>query len=106
MPQPIYDLIYQLPVAALLLLVVWKFLQFIKDRDQNWLDTIRQRDEYFLSEIKEHQLAQAEQQKETIQVLRENSTAIHQATQVMDRVQGRLDRDDERERYRLREGGG
>ena len=33
-PDPLIELLYQLPVAGLLLVVVWKFLQFIDKRDQ------------------------------------------------------------------------
>lgn len=82
MPEQLLDLIYQLPVACLCLVVVWKFLKYLKDDKKDWLETIRLRDEQFLV-----------QQKENNEVLRRNAALLDKAATIMDKVEQRLARE-------------
>ena len=104
-PEPLTDLLYQLPVAGLLLVVVWKFLQFIDKRDANWLDTVQKRDAYFISELERHESKADKVHSETILALRENATALNEVTKVMEKVNDKMQTDAfEREHSRRRTG--
>ena len=81
-PEQVLDLAYQLPVACLLLVVVWKFLKYMKEHQNDWLETVRRRDEQFL-----------EQHKETVEVLRGNAVLLDKAATIMDKVDQKMARE-------------
>jgi choline-glycine betaine transporter len=81
-PEQVLDLAYQLPVACLLLIVVWKFLKSMKENQNDWLETVRRRDAQFL-----------EQHKETVEVLRGNAVLLDKAATIMDKVDQKLTRE-------------
>lgn len=92
-PEEILDLIYQLPVACLLLLVVWKFLKFIKETQKDWLDTTRHRDDQFLAEIRLHQDRLYECQTAAAQALQQNAVVLDKVVTVMGKVDDKLSRE-------------
>ncbi len=81
-PQEVLNLIYQLPVACLMLIVVWRFLVFLKDQNKTWLETVRRRDEQY-----------AEFQQETNEVLRGNAVLLNKVATIMDKVDQKLARE-------------
>lgn len=93
MPDEIIDLTYQLPVACLLLVVVWKFLKFIKETQQDWLETIRRRDDQFLAELGKHQDRLHECQVMSAQVLQQNAVVLDKVVTVMGKVDDKLTRE-------------
>lgn len=90
MPKEILDLIYQLPVASLLLLVVWRFLKFIKETQKDWLDTTRHRDDQFLAEIGKHQDRLHDCQTAAAQALQQNAVVLDKVVTVMGKVDDKL----------------
>ncbi len=81
-PAEIKELVTQLPVACLMLVVVWRFLKFINERDDKWLETVRLRDEQFIA-----------QQKENNEVLRGSAVLLDKAATIMDKVDQKLTRE-------------
>jgi hypothetical protein len=65
-----------------MLVVVWRFLKFIKERDDNWLATVRGLNAQCL-----------EQQKETTEVLRGNAVLLDKAATIMDKVDQKMARE-------------
>lgn len=96
MPE-LTEMFVQLPVAGIVLLVVWKFLHVIKERDANWLDSIRNRDDKFISELKNYEALSHEMQREMIASFKENSAVIAQCSHVLGQVERRLNIDDRRQ---------
>lgn len=87
------EILMQLPVAGLMMIVVWKFLQFIKERDQSWLDTVRNRDMQFLEQLEKQHEHQKEHADETVRVLRENASVVRRAAELIEKVDKKLDHD-------------
>ncbi len=100
-------LVYQLPVACLMLIVVWKFIAHIDKRDASWLETVRNIQSRFIEELDKHEGKDADIHRETIDALRHNATVLHEASKVMERVNDQLRSDEVRRSFReqARQGG-
>ena len=81
-PDKLLELLAQMPVAGLMLVVVWKFLQVIKDRDA-----------YFLGELAKHQEQYKTVTHQSVEVIRQNSVALHQSAKTLEKVEGILTAD-------------
>lgn len=97
------ELVYQLPVAGLLLVVVGIFMRFIKERDEAWINTVRERDQQFIENIKVQNLRTEGIQKEMVEALRHVAVNEDRTAQVLTRLERKLDDDELKRETRRRE---